>query len=88
MYEGKSCRNLYRRSTEHVNLMNKRNEKSVLYKHEEEDHKNDNEEPDYKFEVVGTFTKPLPHIINEGARISQRNYKELMNTKEYSSDRQ
>ena len=60
--------------------MEKKKEGSVLNKHIEEKHTND-EIVEFEMKLVGTFQTPLQRIINEGVRISSRNDKELMNTK-------
>ena len=80
VYEGESCRNMYQRSREHIKLMEKKKEGSVLNKHIEEKHTND-EIVEFEMKLAGTFQTPLQRIINEGVRISNRNDKELMNTK-------
>ena len=59
VYIGESSRNLYRRTREHMNLLKKKKEKSVLYKHEKENHNDDSKEPDFNFKVEGTFKYPL-----------------------------
>ena len=59
----------------------KKQEKSVLYKHEKGNHEDDGEEPDFHFKVEGTFTHPLKRIINEGVKIANKKDDELMNTK-------
>ena len=82
VYEGESCRNLHHRQKEHMNQLKKKKENSVLYKHIQTDHKN--EEPEginFKITMAGSYTHPLRRILNEGVRISHREENELMNSK-------
>ena len=64
-----------------MNLLKKKKEKSVLYKHEKENYEDDGEEPDFHFKVEGTFTHPLKRNINKGVKITNKKDDELMNTK-------
>ena len=80
VYECKSCRNMFRRSQDHVNLMKKKKENSVLHKHIETKHTVD-EEVEFEMKLAGSFKTPLQRIVNEGVRISRRDEKQLMNTK-------
>ena len=82
MYEGESNRNLYQRLREHTNLLAKKKESSVLYKHIQSDHKDEEvENVNFKAKIVGSFVTPLRRILHEGVRISQREENQLMNSK-------
>ena len=82
MYEGETCRNLYQRQKEHANLLAKKKESSVLYKHTQSDHPDETPESvDFKIKTTGSFVTPLRRILQEGVRISHREDSELMNSK-------
>ena len=80
-YEGESCRNGYLRGLEHQRDVEKKNEKSAIYKHIVKDHANEKEKVEFKMKIVGRFKTAINRQINEGLRIQRKNPKALLNSK-------
>ena len=80
VYEGETGRSARTRGAEHLKELEKRKEKSVLYKHKMNDH-SDDENVKFKFEITQKFKDALTRQANEAVRIFQRPDKELLNSK-------
>ena len=80
VYEGETSRSGRLRGKEHLKDLEKKREKSVLYKHKLLEHPNE-EEVDFKMEVTGVFKDALTRQANEAVRISSRGTTETMNSK-------
>ena len=77
--EGEMGRSARIRAKEHVADFKNKRQKSVLFKHKENDHKH--EEMHVKMKITQKFTDPLTRQANEAVRISNRKTGELLNSK-------
>ena len=67
------------RGAEHLKQLEKKSDKSVLFKHKMAVHKNENVK--FKMEITGRFKDALTRQANEAVRISSRPTHELVNSK-------
>ena len=79
VYEGETGRSARIRAKEHMADFKNKRQKSVLFKHKENDHKH--EEMHVKMKITQKFTDPLTRQANEAVRISNRKTGELLNSK-------
>ena len=79
VYEGETGRSARIRGAEHLKELEKKKEKSVLFKHKMNDQKN--EDVKFKMEITKKFHDALTRQANEAVRISSRPDKELLNSK-------
>ena len=79
MYEGETSRSIRIRSIEHIRAFNNKKADSVLYKHKQMAHIDENVE--YGLEITGIFKDPLTRQANESVRIYSRKCSELLNSK-------
>ena len=80
-YHGESARSGYLRQSEHARALHKKSKDSVLYKHVISEHIDEQEDTDFKMNIVGCFVQPLSRLIDEGWRIQNSNPKHLLNSK-------
>ena len=81
VYEGETCWNAYLRGSEHVRDLEKKHEKSVLYKHIAKEHKEEKENVKFEMKITGRFKDSMSRQIDESYRINNRSPKSLMNSK-------
>ena len=79
IYEGESSRSARIRGGEHYNDLKKEKECGVLFKHKQNEHKN--EEMEVKMKIVKKFKDPLSRQANEAVRITNGLKNELLNSK-------
>ena len=79
VYEGETSRSARLRGAEHVAQLERRSEKSVLFKHKMSAHQNENVK--FKMEITGQFKDALTRQANEAVRISHTANHELLNSK-------
>ena len=79
IYEGESSRSARVRGREHIADFENKRPNSVLYKHKENEHKN--EEMKIRMEVTKKFKDPLTRQANEAVRIKNRKKVERLNSK-------
>ena len=79
VYEGESGRSARLRGAEHLKDLEKKREKSVLYKHIKNAHPN--EEVKFKMEITQRFKDALTRQANEAVQIFSRPGQELLNSK-------
>ena len=79
VYEGETGRSARIRGAEHVSDLKNKREKSALYKHVKNEHKN--EEVKFSMEITSKFKDALTRQANEAVRIFSRPGKELLNSK-------
>ena len=79
VYEGETGRSARLRGTEHLKQLEKKSEKSVLFKHKMAAHQNENVK--FKMEITGHFKDALTRQANEAVRISNTPNHELLNSK-------
>ena len=79
VYEGETSRSARIRGNEHSKDLEKKRKNSVLYKHKEIEHKE--EEMKFSMKISKKFKDPLTRQANEAVRISGRRKNELMNSK-------
>ena len=79
VYEGETGRSARIRGAEHVSDLKNKREKSALYKHVKNEHKN--EEVKFSMEITNKFKDALTRQANEAVRIFSRPGKELLNSK-------
>ena len=79
VYEGETGRSARLRGAEHLKQLEKKSEKSVLFKHKMAAHKNENVK--FKMEITGHFKDALTRQANKAVRISSRPTHELLNSK-------
>ena len=79
VYEGESARSARIRGSEHLKALEKKSGASVLYKHKEAEHKNENIK--FKMEITRKFQDALSRQANEAVRIDTRPNSELLNSK-------
>jgi hypothetical protein len=77
VYEGETGRSARLRGGEHLKDLEKKREKSVLYKHKMSDHPNEN----VKFKMEITKKDALTRQTNEAVRIYSRPSHEMHNSK-------
>ena len=81
VYEGETGRNSYIRGKEHLRDLEKKNEKSIMYKHIQADHKEEEKQVNFEMKVVGRFKDAMSRQIDEAVRINNREPKTLLNSK-------
>ena len=79
VYEGETGRSARVRGLEHVKELEKKKKSSVLLKHIENDHPD--EEVKFKMEITKKFKDPLSRQANEAVRIFNRSNSQLLNSK-------
>ena len=79
LYEGESSRSAKIRGKEHLADYRKKTSDSVLNKHTQSDHKNEN--PIYEMKITGVFRDALSRQANEAVTINLRPKEELLNSK-------
>ena len=79
VYEGESGRSARIRGAEHLKDLEKKRQKSVLYKHLQNAH--NGEEAKFKMEITQKFKDALTRQANEAVRIYSRPSHELLNSK-------
>ena len=79
MYEGETSRSIRIRSMEHIRAFHNKKTDSVLHKHKQMAHIDENVE--YGLEITGIFKDPLTRQANESVRIYSRKGSELLNSK-------
>ena len=67
-YEGETCRNAHIRGNAHLRDLEKKNEKSVLFRHVKNEHRAEENEVEFKMKTVGRFKTAMRRQINEGIR--------------------
>ena len=81
VYEGESGRSARVRGKEHLRDLEKKYDKSALYKHIKNAHNNGNEEVKFRMEITGKYKDALTRQANEAVRINSRPGQELLNSK-------
>ena len=79
MYEGETGRSARTRGAEHLKELEKKKEKSVLFKHKMSEHKTENVK--FQMEITQKFKDALTRQANEAVRIFSRPDHELLNSK-------
>ena len=79
VYEGETGRSARLRGLEHVKELEKKAAKSVLFKHANNEHKN--EAVKFRMEITKSFKDALSRQANEAVRISSRTSQQLLNSK-------
>ena len=79
VYEGETSRSARIRGGEHWNDFMKKRSNSVIFKHKEIAHKD--EEMQIKMKITKKFKDPLTRQANEAVRINNRNKTELLNSR-------
>ena len=79
VYEGETARSARLRGQEHFSDLKHKRSKSVLFKHKQIEHKN--EDMKITMQITQKFHDPLTRQANEAVRISQRENYQLMNSK-------
>ena len=79
VYEGETGRSARLRGAEHLQQLEKKSEKSVLFKHLRTAHKDGTAK--FSMEITGQFKDALTRQANEAVRISNRPSQELLNSK-------
>ena len=79
VYEGETSRAARIRGAEHLKEFEKKDKKSVLFKHKMTDHKHENVK--FKMEITNKFTDALTRQVNEAVQTSARSNQELLNSK-------
>jgi hypothetical protein len=70
VYEGETARSARIRGAEHLKEFEQKKEKSVLFKNQNSDHKNENAK--FKMEITQKFKDALTRPTNEAVRIYSR----------------
>ena len=79
VYEGETSRSARVRGAEHSRDFKKGAADSALYKHKQNEHRN--EEMTFSMKITKRFSDPLSRQANEAARISSRGKYDLLNSK-------
>ena len=79
VYEGETSRSARIRGGEHWNAFKQKKANSVIFKHKEIAHKN--EEMKIKMKITKKFKDPLTRQANEAVRINNRKKTELLNSR-------
>ena len=80
IYIGETCRNAYVRGKEHASQFRKKDKDSVMYRHHEQKH-NNNETPTFTMTVTGTYRSALDRQISEAVKINRQPKHKLINNK-------
>ena len=78
-YEGETGRSARTRGAEHLNELEKKKTKSVLFKHKMADHKHENVK--FQMQITKKFKDALTRQANEAIRIYSRPPSESLNSK-------
>ena len=65
IYIGETCRNIYIRGKEHQNLLEKKSEKSVMYKHIKEKHSDEENKVKFDMRISGRLKNPMTRQLDE-----------------------
>ena len=79
VYDGETGRSARLRGSEHLKDLEKKRDKSVLYKHKLSDHPHENVK--FKMEITNKFKDALTRQANEAVRIFSRPSHETLNSK-------
>ena len=79
VYEGETARSARIRGVEHLRAFKGGKSDSVLHKHKQTDH--ENEDMEFSMKITKRFRDPLSRQENEAVRISNRPKGELLNSK-------
>ena len=79
VYEGETARSARTRGAEHRRDFNNERSDSAMYKHKLTEHNGD--EIKYRMEITKRFRDPLTRQANEAVRISSRDKKDILNSK-------
>ena len=79
VYKGETGRSARLRGAEHLKDLEKKREKSALFKHKMSDHPH--ESVKFKMEITGKFTDALTRQANEAVKIFNRPSHETLNSK-------
>ncbi len=80
-YHGETARNLYNRTKEHHDDLDKRKEKSWMLKHIVKEHEGKVDDVKFNWKVTGKFKTPLGRQISEAYNIDKKSDKENLNSK-------
>ena len=80
-YEGETARNAYLRGNEHQRALERKSDNSVLYKHIQKEHREEENSIKFQMKIVGRFKSPLCRQIDEGVRIQSKKPEALLNSK-------
>ena len=80
-YEGETCRNVHTRVKEHQQQLKNKSDKSVMLKHIQEDHKDEQESINFGVKITGIFKDPMTRQLDEAIRIQRKDPKLLLNSK-------
>ena len=80
-YFGESNRTLWDRSQEHLALLARKQDNSVLYKHWEEEHEDRKTPPDFSFSIMGRHSSATERQLKEALAISYEEVDILLNSK-------
>ena len=80
-YEGETCRNAHIRGNEHQRALERRSDSSVLYKHIQKEHKEEENSVRFQMKIFGRFKSALHRQIDEGVRIQSQKPEALLNSK-------
>ena len=80
-YEGETCRNAHLRGKEHLRDLSKQSEKSALFKHILQDHKDEKDKVQFQMKITGRFKSAMNRQIDEGIRIQNMKQDCLLNSK-------
>ena len=72
---------MYNRGREHKKQYNNKEEKSVMWKHVVNEHKDEEDQVEFEMKLDGAFKTPLQRITNEGIRIKNTKPECLLNSK-------
>ena len=79
VYEGETGRSARVRGVEHLRDLEKKKEKSALFKHKENDHQQENVK--FRMEITKIFRDSLTRQANEAVRIYSRPAADVLNSK-------
>ena len=80
-YEGETCRNAHIRGNKHQRALERKSDNSVLYKHIQKEHREEENSIKFQMKIVGRFKSPLCRQIDEGVRIQSKKPEALLNSK-------
>ena len=80
-YYGESNRTLLDRTQEHTSLLRRKADTSVLYKHWQEDHKEEEEPPTYSSNLLGRHSTALERQLKEALAIANCKVDKILNEK-------
>ena len=81
VYIGETSKNAFTRGKQHTRQLQTKDKQSVLYRHLEQDHKEERETPEFKMKILKSHRSALDRQVTEAIMIDRKERDKLMNNK-------